>query len=72
MTSDLVSRIYGTMKVKRITQRQIADVLDISQQAFGKKLKNGQFTFWDLVTIFETLGFEDEQILSLMRERKGA
>ena len=70
--NKLVSLIYGTMKVKHISQKKMAEKLDISQQAFGKKLKNGQFTYWDLVRIFEALEFEDEQILSLMRERRGA
>ena len=70
--NKLVSLIYGTMKVKHITQAKIAKHLDISQQAFGKKLKNAQFTYWDLFLIFEFLEFEDEQILSLLRERRGA
>ena len=70
--SKLVSLIYGTMKVKHITQAKIAERLDISQQAFGKKLKKAQFTYWDLFIIFEMLELEDEQILSLLRERRGA
>lgn len=70
--NKLVSLIYGTMKVKHISQAKIAERLDISQQAFGKKLKKAQFTYWDLFLIFETLEFEDEQILSLLRERRGA
>lgn len=72
MSNRLVAMIYGTMKVNHISQKKMADVLEISQQAFGKKLKNRQFTYWDLVRIFKELGFEDEQILSLMRERRGA
>ena len=72
MSSRLVTLIYGTMKVKHISQKKMADVLGISQQAFGKKLKHRQFTYWDLVRIFNELGFEDELILSLMRERRGA
>ena len=72
MSNKLVAMIYGTMKVKHVTQTKMADVLEISQQAFGKKLKHKQFTYWDLVRIFKELGFEDEQILSLMRESRGA
>lgn len=70
--NKLVSLIYGTMKVKHISQAKMADRLEISQQAFGKKLKKAQFTYWDLFQIFEILEFEDEQILSLLRERRGA
>lgn len=69
LNDRLVSLIYGTMKVRHITQTKMADVLDISQQAFGKKLKRAQFTYSDLVSVFEALGFTDEEILSVMRER---
>ena len=68
----LVALIYGTMKAKRITQKQIADRLEISQPAYCKKLNEGQFTYYGLVTVFEVLGLADEQILSVMRERRGA
>lgn len=72
MNNKLVSLIYGTMKVQHVTQRQMADKLGISQQAFGKKLKNCQFSYEDLVTIFEVLDMPDEDILSVLRERRGA
>ena len=71
-SNRLVTLIYGTMKVKHISQASMADVLEISQQAFGKKLKNKQFTYWDLFRIFQVLEFTDEQIVNLMRERRGA
>lgn len=67
MNNRLVSLIYGTMKVQRITQRQMADKLGISQQAYAKKLKNSQFTFVDLVTIFEVLDMPDEEIVKVMK-----
>ena len=67
LNSKLVALIYGTMKVKKITQRVMADRLGISQPAFAKKLKNCQFTFTDLTTIFDTLDMQDEEILSVMR-----
>lgn len=67
LNSKLVAYIYGTMKVKKIPQREMADRLGISQPAFAKKLKNCQFTFADLATIFDTLDTQDEEILSVMR-----
>ena len=67
LNSKLVAYIYGTMKVKKVPQRQMADRLGISQPAFAKKLKNCQFTFADLATIFETLDTQDEELLSVMR-----
>ena len=71
LNNKLVALIYGTMKVRHVTQTTMADKLEISQQAFGKKLKNKQFTFSDLVTIFQELEISDEDILSVMRERRG-
>ena len=67
MNNRLVSLIYGTMKVQHVTQRQMADKLGISQQAYAKKLKNSQFTFVDLVTIFEVLDMPDEEIVKVMK-----
>ena len=67
LNNKLVSLIYGNMKVKKIPQRVMADRLGISQPAFAKKLKNCQFVFTDLTTIFDTLDMQDEEILSVMR-----
>ena len=72
LNNDLVALIYGTMRLKHITQQQIADRLYISQPAFSGKLKRKKLTFEDLVVIFDELEFTDEQILSVMRERRGA
>ena len=72
LNNELVALIYGTMKVKHVTQKQIADRLYISQPAFHGKLKRKKLTFEDLVVIFEMLDLTDEQILSVMREKRGA
>ena len=69
LNNKLVALIYGTMKIRHVTQTKMADELGISQQAFGKKLKNSQFTFADLTTVFRVLDMPDEDILSVMRER---
>ena len=67
LNNKLVTLIYGTMKVKKITQRAMADKLGISQPAFAKKLKNCQFTYVELPTIFEMLDMQDAEILSVMK-----
>ena len=72
LNNELVALIYGNMKVKHVTQKQIADRLLISQPAFNGKLKRKKLTFEDLVTVFEILEFTDDQILSVMRGRRGA
>ena len=69
LSDRLVMLIYGTMKVKRLTQTYMADKLGITQQAFGKKLKKAQFSYLELITVFKVLELPDEKILSVMRER---
>lgn len=67
LNNRLITLIYGKMKVKRFTQRYMAERLGISQPAFARKLKNCQFTYADLTTIFETLDMQDEEILSVTK-----
>ena len=67
LNNRLVTLIDGKMKVKRFTQRYMAERLGISQPAFARKLKNCQFTYADLTTIFETLDMQDEEILSVTK-----
>ena len=67
LNNRLVTLIYGKMKVKRFTQRYMAERLGISQPAFARKLKNCQFTYADLTTILETLDMQDEEILSVTK-----
>ena len=67
LNNKLVTMIYGTMKVKRITQQKIANEMGITQQAFSRKLKICQFSFAELITIFNALELSDDQILSVMR-----
>jgi len=69
LNDKLVALVYGMMKVRHVTQKQIADRLYISQPAFNGKLKRKKLTYADLIVIFEMLDFTDEQILSVMRER---
>lgn len=49
------------------SQEDVSDELGISQQAYGKKLRNNQFTYEELLTIFQFLGISDEGILDLMK-----
>ena len=69
MTEKLVALIYGTMKVRKVTQARMAERLNISQPAFSKKMRHKQFTFWDLVNIFDELDLEDQQLIQVMRGR---
>lgn len=66
LNSDLVSWIYGDMKVKHISQSMMADELGIKQPSFNNKLRNGNFTFKDLTVIFRVLKPDTKTITRLM------
>ena len=72
LNNRLTVLIYGRMKVKRITQTQMGEYLGITQQGFSKKLKRANFSYQELVSIFEILEIQDDDILSVLRERRGA
>lgn len=67
MTKDIGSWIAGKMRMNKITQADMADCLNITQQAFGQKLRKSQFTYADLLAILEKLNVTDEEIIKLMR-----
>lgn len=55
LSNRLASWVYGQMKVKHISQRQLAEELQITQPALSYKLKAQQFSFSDFVTIVSVL-----------------
>lgn len=64
---DLGPWIAGQMRMKKITQADMASVLGISQPAVGKKLETGHFSYSDLIVVFNRLNTSDEDIIKLMR-----
>lgn len=66
LNRNLSAWIYGQMKVNRVTQQQIADAIGIKQPSLNYKLKNGNFTFQDLTSVFAILEPDGETLLRLM------
>ena len=66
LNNELVAYIYGEMKVQKITQQQMADILRIKQPAFSYKLKHGSFSYQDLTEIFGVLQPDGEKLLKIM------
>lgn len=64
---DIGSALIGYMARANKRQKDMGDVLGISQQAYGYKLMNGSFTYVDLLRIFHELELTDEEILRLMK-----
>lgn len=65
--SDLSLYIVLEMRRQDVSQDEMAHILGITQPGFSYKLKRNVFSYGDLLTIFETLGTEDEVILRLMK-----
>lgn len=66
LNNDLSAWIYGQAKVRRVTQKQMADAIGIKQPSLNRKLKQGSFTFQDLTAVFEILKPDKEDLARLM------
>lgn len=64
----LIALIFGKMKTNGITQAALANKLGITQTGMSAKLKRQNFRYEELIDIFETLGFTDQQILAVMKK----
>ena len=63
MADDIGLIIAGYMKKKRISPKQLGEVLGISRQAINYKLDNNSFTYKDIIIIFHELELSSEEIL---------
>ena len=66
LSDRLASWVYGQMKLSRVTQKQLADELQITQQALSYKLKNRQFSFADFVTIVSVFAPDPSELAWLV------
>ena len=71
LSDRFASWVYGQMKSSRVTQKQLAEELHITQQALSYKLKNRQFSFTDFVTIVDVFA-PDPSELAWLVGRKGS
>ena len=58
--------IYGELKVQKLSQKQLADEMNISQQMLSYKLKNRSFTFEDFIKAVKTLKPDVEEVMILI------
>ena len=66
LSERLVSWLYGEMKSQHISQRIMAEEMEVSQPAFAKKLKNRSFTFTDFLTIVRVLKPDQKELDRLL------
>jgi len=67
LCARLAAWVYGQMKVRRITQQDIADIRGVSRQAISKKLISQSFDFEDFVTFVELFEPDDAELRRLIR-----
>lgn len=68
MVSDLRNLIRGKAKNMKLSQKQIAEELNITQSAYSKRLERMAFNANELITIFRVLDFSGEEIAKHMKE----
>ena len=49
LCARLAAWVYGEMKVRRITQKKLAEKMNIRQQSLNRKLKEKSFDYSDFV-----------------------
>lgn len=67
LQKDLREWMKGRMDTLGKTQEHMGQMLNISQPAFGARLKNGKFDNIQLYIIFKELEASDDEILRLMK-----
>lgn len=63
MNQKLGSWVYGQMKVHRLTQKDMAKELGISQQAFSMKMKLYRFTYDDFLVFVRMFKPSQEEMI---------
>ena len=68
--SDFSKWIIGKMYERGLTQANMACLIGITQQAFGRRLKLGMFSYYEMLVLLEKLDATDEEILRLMKVKE--
>lgn len=67
LQTDLRAWMKGQMYTLGKNQAYMGEKLDMTQQAFGKRLRKGEFSNVQLYIIFKELEATDDKILQLMK-----
>lgn len=69
MVHDFGRWFLAELRRKGLTQNDAAKWLGVTQQCISRKVKEGSFSIRDLITIFEKLGTNREEIGCLLKKR---
>lgn len=58
--------LFGCMKVNHVTQEQLAKRLGLSQPGLSQKLKKQNFTYDDLLVIFDVFKPDQKELDTLL------
>lgn len=67
MTNQIGREINAKRVFRNMTQAELAEMVDMSQQNFSRKVKYNSFTYTDLIKLFSALKLSDDEILRLMK-----
>lgn len=67
MVNDLTKWINRRRADLNLRQRDLAELLGISQPALSNRLEKGLFDYTDMIKILKVLNATDEEILKLMK-----
>ena len=59
--------IRGKRSAERVTLEKLGEEMGITQQAAGAKIRKSQYSFEDLLVLFQSVNATDEEILKMMR-----
>ena len=69
MNDRLATWVYGQMRVKRISQRELAEELHITQQGLSYKLKHRQISYGDFITFVNVFEPNHDELAWLIGRR---
>lgn len=68
LNDRLASWVYGELRIRKMTQQDLADERGVSRQAIGKKLKNRSFDYEDLCCFVRVFQPDGKEVMRLLGE----
>ena len=66
MAQDFSAWVIGQMFLRHLSQKDVAEVLSITQQALSKKLKTNKFDVSEVIKLFHLFETDKETISKLL------
>jgi len=66
LCSKLSRYVYGNMRIRRITQKEMAKKMNISQQSLSRKLKNASFNYSDFLFFVKEFEPSQKELLEIV------